>query len=62
MLDGFCPECDSLIIFRDEPQTGNRINCPTCEAYLFVVGLHPIELDWVYLDDQIKLGDGEIET
>lgn len=61
MLNGYCPECDSLIIFRDEPQEGNRLNCPICDAYLFVVGLHPIKLESVYIDDQIKHGDGEYE-
>lgn len=62
MPKGYCPECDSDINFHEEPQLDERFYCPTCNAYLVVIGLHPIEVDWVYIDDQIKLGDAEYET
>jgi lysine biosynthesis protein LysW len=60
MQHGYCPECDSELKFHNELEVGERLNCQVCRAYLIVVGVHPVELDWVYLDDQIKVGDEEV--
>jgi DNA-directed RNA polymerase subunit RPC12/RpoP len=62
MLVGYCPECDGEISFRYEPQEGKKINCPHCAAYLVVIGLHPIELDWVFADEQFIVGEEKFDT
>jgi hypothetical protein len=61
MSTGYCPECDTDIVLVDETQRGARLYCHECAAYLIVIGLYPIELDWVYSEDQIRLGDAEYE-
>ena len=56
---GCCPECDADITIRPEPYLGLELTCRSCHAILVVVGLSPIELDWVYEDDQIRLGEDD---
>jgi lysine biosynthesis protein LysW len=58
---GSCPECDADIQVAEDVEKGERLRCPVCRAYLIVVGTRPVELDWVYLEDQLKLGDQEFE-
>jgi hypothetical protein len=31
-----------------EPWLGARVTCPGCAAYLEIIALAPIELDWAY--------------
>lgn len=50
MAVGFCPECESLINLGEKPVTGQKVTCPDCGGYLEVVGVDPIELDWVFAD------------
>jgi lysine biosynthesis protein LysW len=61
MLLGSCPECDADIHFRKEPSEGQRLSCPNCGAYLEVIGLSPIELDWVYDEEQFMVGEEEYD-
>jgi lysine biosynthesis protein LysW len=61
MVVGSCPECDADINFRVEPREGQKITCPNCDAYLVVIGLHPIELDWVFEDEQFAIGEEEFD-
>ncbi len=51
MAQGYCPDCDSDIKLGGDPRKGQKVTCPSCGAYLEVVGLSPIELDWA-LDDE----------
>lgn len=62
MSVGFCPECDSDINFMNEAQMGQKVTCSTCGAYLKVIGLSPIELDWVYdIDEDYYDEDEELD-
>jgi lysine biosynthesis protein LysW len=61
MSVGFCPECDSDINFYSEAQMGQKVTCPSCGAYLKVIGLSPIELDWVYGMDEEVYEEEEFE-
>ncbi|MHA2406068.1 MAG: hypothetical protein ACXACH_04875 [Candidatus Hermodarchaeia archaeon] len=56
MKMGCCPECDVDIVIRSDTFIGDEVTCRSCYAYLVVVGLSPIELDWKYIDDQVRLG------
>jgi lysine biosynthesis protein LysW len=51
MAVGYCPECETDIKLGKAPRKGQRVNCWKCGADLEVVNLSPIELDWVYDDD-----------
>jgi alpha-aminoadipate carrier protein LysW len=46
-----CPDC-GLLISLYWPQEGERIGCPTCGTDLEVIGLSPLELDWVYAEPE----------
>lgn len=45
-----CPDCETAIELDAELTLGQNITCPECWAYLKVVSLDPVELDWD-LDD-----------
>ncbi|MGA9193294.1 MAG: hypothetical protein WBZ24_16330 [Anaerolineales bacterium] len=51
MAQGYCPDCDSDIKLGSDPRKGQKVTCPNCGAYLEIVGLSPIELDWAFDDD-----------
>jgi lysine biosynthesis protein LysW len=57
----YCPECDGDLKFQSSPRKGDTITCPSCGAHLEVVGLSPIELDWVYDDDDQDLEEWDFE-
>jgi lysine biosynthesis protein LysW len=48
MAKGFCIECDTPIKLGNSPVKGTHVTCPKCGAYLKVISISPIELDWVY--------------
>jgi lysine biosynthesis protein LysW len=50
MAEGFCPECESSLNSNRPYDIGNIVTCPKCNAYLEVVGVSPLEFDWVYDD------------
>ena len=41
-----CPDCERRVRVGGTPRLGNKLICPHCDAYLRVVDLNPIELDW----------------
>lgn len=41
-----CPDCSKPIRLDGTPQVGRRVTCPSCMAFLEVINLNPIELDW----------------
>ncbi len=48
---GFCPECDADIAVGKKPFVGQKITCGNCGAYLRIISLSPIEIDWADDDD-----------
>ncbi len=52
MAQAECPSCDSNVNVGTIPKVGHRVTCPTCDAALEVVWLNPVELDWLYEDDE----------
>lgn len=57
MKMGCCPECDADIVIRSEPYIGEELTCRNCYAYLAVVGISPVELDWAHEGDQIRVDE-----
>jgi lysine biosynthesis protein LysW len=51
MAQGFCPECDGSINLGNNPSKNQKVTCQSCGAYLEVVAISPIELDWAFDDD-----------
>ena len=47
-MDGFCVHCDQRIDLGPWVSVGRRVTCPACGAYLEVISLSPVELDWAY--------------
>ena len=45
-----CPGCDEEI-YVARPRKGAQLTCNACNADLEVVETNPVELDWVYEDD-----------
>ena len=41
-----CPDCDLQVKFSMTPKIGEKLVCPHCDAFLEVVSLAPLELDW----------------
>ncbi len=58
-----CPDCEEEINFRTLPKQGQKLTCPNCEAYLQVVSVKPLRLDWdddsEYFDDDWASGDDD---
>jgi len=42
-----CPDCDGRIDLNPNPELGQKVICPHCDAELEVIGLDPLEVDWV---------------
>jgi lysine biosynthesis protein LysW len=56
-----CPDCGNKINLGSQPQEGQRLTCPNCEADLEVIGLNPLELDWFYNELDEFEGDWEYD-
>jgi len=46
-----CPECGKDVLVGFHLIIGKTIRCEGCGAELEDVWLDPVELDWVFLDD-----------
>ncbi|MGW8144615.1 MAG: hypothetical protein ACWGN2_09490 [Anaerolineales bacterium] len=46
-----CPICEETIHLSKKIKFLERLTCPTCEALLEVVNTDPVELDWIYFDE-----------
>jgi len=44
-----CIDCNRPIKLDFRPVVGDIITCPSCSVELEVIGVEPVELDWVYL-------------
>jgi len=47
-MEAFCIHCDQRIDLGLWPGEGWRVTCPACGAYLEVISVNPVELDWAY--------------
>lgn len=43
-----CLDCGSKFTLKGRIELGQEITCPDCEAWMEVVSLDPIEVDWIY--------------
>jgi predicted RNA-binding Zn-ribbon protein involved in translation (DUF1610 family) len=62
-----CPDCGESISVGFGARQGQRLTCANCGAYLEVINLGPLELDWAFSefepdlspDDEEEWGDEE---
>ena len=54
MSFAICPSCGDEIRLRSQPGVGQQVLCPYCGAELEVIALDPVELDWVYYDEDFE--------
>jgi hypothetical protein len=47
MVKTLCLNCQTDILFGENPQMGQRAICPACHTVFEVVWLFPLELDWL---------------
>jgi alpha-aminoadipate carrier protein LysW len=47
-----CPDCGSRIAVHSPVRIGQQVRCPNCDAELEVIDTNPVELDWVYEDEE----------
>ena len=62
MAVAFCPECEFGIPLGKEPFIGQQVTCAECGAFLEVLDLSPIRLDWSfqeYDDEEDELEEME---
>ena len=56
-----CPSCGEWVNLPDHPEIGQKITCLECEADLEVIEVNPVELDWVYMEDELDEEDWDDE-
>ena len=54
-----CPSCGSMINMGTNTRLGQRLKCPSCRTELEVTWSDPLELDWVYEEDEEEYGEEE---
>ena len=47
-----CPDCGARITVPSPVRIGQQVLCPNCDAELEVIDTNPVELDWVYEDEE----------
>ncbi len=47
----YCPECDAEIRFGRKPRLGQQKTCGQCGEEVEVIGLRPLELDYLLEDE-----------
>jgi lysine biosynthesis protein LysW len=60
MAMGICLGCDEDIRFPGRPRLGQMVTCHRCGAHLQVIDVNPLELDWMF--DEEDLEDDELEN
>lgn len=49
-----CPICEEKIRLSKKVSILDRLCCPTCDALLEVLSTNPIEIDWIYYDEEFE--------
>jgi lysine biosynthesis protein LysW len=45
-----CPDCGLTVKLGPKPKEGRQLTCINCGAYLEIINLKPLELDWAFSD------------
>jgi len=52
MTVAICPSCGEDVKLSGRPRIGQKMTCPHCDAWLEVIEMDPVELDWAYDEDE----------
>lgn len=52
MAVAICPSCGEDIKLAGRSKIGQKVTCPYCDAWLEVIEVDPVELDWVYDEEE----------
>lgn len=58
MTQVFCLDCDHALNIKNA-KIGQKVTCSNCGSEMEVIGINPVELDWVYepIDDDEDFDD-----
>jgi hypothetical protein len=57
-----CVDCGSRIVLYGAASLGQELVCPLCEAVMEIIGLDPLQADWIYVEPEVDQDDGEEEV
>jgi lysine biosynthesis protein LysW len=46
-----CPDCYAEVLFRRQPELGQKIACHVCNTELEVIRMNPLRLGWILEDE-----------
>ncbi len=50
-ITALCPDCEEPVKLGVNPKLGEKFTCPNCWAYLELVNLNPVQLNWDEFDE-----------
>ena len=53
-LIAICPACGAKVPFKVQPKVEQVLDCPSCDAALAVIAVDPIELEWMFYEDEYE--------
>ncbi len=45
-----CLSCDAEIELKGKIEIGQLVTCEACEAEFEIIGLKPLQIDWLFID------------
>lgn len=54
-----CPSCLAVFALNVDPEVGQLVVCPQCEAQLMIVWLYPLEVDFV---DEMIASEADLDV
>jgi transcription initiation factor IIE alpha subunit len=54
-----CVDCESRITLNAAVNLGQELVCPLCDAVMEIVGLDPLEADWIYEEPEYDQDEDE---
>ena len=54
-----CLDCESRIALNGAVKLGQELVCPLCDAVMEIVGLDPLQADWIYEAPEYDQDDDE---
>ncbi len=54
-----CLSCDAEIEIKGKVEIGQLVTCEACEAEFEIIGLKPLQIDWLFIDFEDEDEEGE---
>ena len=56
-----CIDCESRIALNGAIKLGQELVCPLCDAVMEIVGLDPLQADWIYEETEYDPDEDEAD-